>query len=158
MVTAFFALVAFQLSQLFASTTIDLGTNDHLLNIGLTSDMSLEELTSQLRMLVVEEWRSDTANEYINFLPTDIDYFAEVAQFETSGVFSGPISDLMPLAAANLLGIPLAIVTSEPTNPLISVCPSRDIVSSTPIFLAYFAYGPGHYDAASLNAGEFLKS
>jgi hypothetical protein len=68
------------------------------------------------------------------------------------------MGDLMPLAIANCLGIPLAIVTSEPSSPLISICPSRNILSTTPIFLAYSAYGPGHYDAALTSSSTTLET
>ena len=95
------------------------------------------------------------------FVSVDVDYVEEVSAFEQSGIFSGPMGDLMPLAIANLFRFPLAIITSEPNNPIISVCPSRNMVSATPIFLAYNSYGGGHYSAASkmqrtLSSGRFV--
>lgn len=79
--------------------------------------MNVQELSSALRILVVQEWKGDLAVDYANFVPDDVDYFSQVLRYES------PLGDLMPVAMANLLGIPLAIITSEPSNPLITVCP-----------------------------------
>lgn len=42
-------------------------TNDYLASIGLTSDMCIQMLAVQLRTLVVQEWRGDAVDEYVNF-------------------------------------------------------------------------------------------
>lgn len=143
----FFSSVAFQLLKLFSSDESRGHVIDHFANIGLTSDMCVQSLSIVLRNMVVEEWRGNAAAQYASFLPNEVDYFMEVARFESEGVFSGPVGDLMPLAVANVLGIPLVIITSEPSNPLISVCPNGNTITSAPIFLAYTSDGPGHYDA-----------
>ena len=53
------------------------------------------------------------------------------------------------MAMSNILGIPIAIVTAEPSQPLVNVCPRESADTPTPIFLAYNSAGPGHYDAIS---------
>jgi hypothetical protein len=77
-----------------------------------------------------------------------MDYISETINFETSGYFNSDLGDLMPIAMANVLRIPIVIVTSESHTPLISVCPEETILYSTPLFLTYSRLGAGHYDAA----------
>ena len=74
---------------------------------------------------------------YINFVSDSVDILAEVKQFEQSGYHHGPIGDLMPMAMANVLHMPFAIVTSELHSPLIRVCPSGNPITDLPLFLTY---------------------
>ena len=147
MAIAFFTAVAFQLHQLMPTTDVPAHVSNSLLSIGITTNMTIPQF---LRELVVEEWLSDHIDNYINFVSDSVDFLAEVTQFEQSGYHHGPLGDLMPMAMANVLHMPLAIVTSEAHSPLICVCPSRSPITDLPLFLAYNSFGAGHYDGAVL--------
>lgn len=147
----FFSAVAFHLSVLLSSPSVSDEILRHLLSIGIIPTMSENEMSIALRILVVDEWNRN-ADEYINFLPESSNFFGEVANYRVSGYFGGPLGDLMPLAMTNVLGIPLAIITTESHTPIISVCPQDQIRMGAPIFLAYTSYGLGHYDAAVLKS------
>ena len=111
-------------------------------------NMLITQISDVLRTLLVREWRGHREESYRNFLPESMDYISETINFETSGYFSSDLGDLMPIAMANVLRMPIVIVTSESHTPLISVCPEETILYSTPLFLAYNRLGAGHYDAA----------
>jgi hypothetical protein len=143
----FFTAVAFHLSNLLHSG--DNAIIEHLGQMGVLPSMTVPDLSIKLRNLIVQEWRGDFASDYASFLPDETNYLAEVQQYERPGFFGGNLGDLMPMAMANLLGIPLAIITSEPSTPLISVCPRGFVATPIPIFLAYISSGPGHYNAVS---------
>lgn len=51
----------------------------------------------------------------------------------------------MPLAAANALQIPIALVTSVQNMPFIIVTPEVESITSLPLFLAFTQEGAGHY-------------
>ena len=72
------------------------------------------------------------ADDYAGFLANDMDFFAEVCRYEQPGIFDGALGNLMPMAVANVLAIPLAFITSEQSNHKVG----------TPI-LAYNSFGPG---------------
>ena len=146
----FFTAVAFQLHQLMSSTDVPTLVVNSLSSIGITTNITIPQLASLLRKLVVEEWISDLIDNYINFVSDSVDFLAEVKKFEQSGYHVGPLGDLMPMAMANVLHMPLAIVTSEPHSPLISICPSGSPITGLPLFLAYNSFGAGHYDGAIL--------
>jgi len=146
----FFTAVAFQLHQLMSSTDVPTLVVNSLSSIGITTNMTIPQLASLLRKLVVEEWISDHIDNYINFVSDSVDFLAEVKKFEQSGYHVGPLGDLMPMAMANVLHMPLAIVTLEPHSPLISICPSGSPITGLPLFLAYNSFGAGHYDGAIL--------
>ena len=148
-----------------STTDVPAHVSNSLLSIGMTTNMTILQLASLLRELVVEEWLSDHIDNYINFVSDSVDFFAEVKQFEQSGYHHGPLGDLMPMAMANALHMPLAIVTSEAHSPLICVCPSGSPITDLPLFLAYNSFGAGHYDGAVLvprmfhhvNIGKFCE-
>ena len=145
----FFTAVAFQLLNFLNSASENYSIMQHLGKLGILPSMTVPELSNRLRTLIVQEWRSDFASDYANFLPDGTDYLLEVQQYERLGFFGSNLGDLMPMAMANLLGISLTIITSEPSTPLINVCPRGLVVTHLPIFLAYISSGPGHYNAVS---------
>ena len=147
----FFTAMAFQLHQLMSTTDVPDLVGNSLSSIGITTNMSIPQLAPLLRELVVEDWLSDRIDNYIfSFVSDSVDFLAEVKQFEQSGYHHGPLGDLMPMAMANVLHMPLAIVTSEPHSPLICVCPSGSPITDLPLFLAYDSFGAGHNDGAIL--------
>lgn len=138
-----FLPVALRLYQLMSTRDVLALVVNSLLSIGITTNMTIPQLE-----LVVEEWISDHIDSYINFVTDSVDFLAEVKQFGQSGYHYGPLGDLMPMAMANVLHMPFAIVTSEPHSPLIGVCPSGNPIIDLPLFLAYTSFGVGHYNEA----------
>ena len=53
----------------------------------------------------------------------------------------------MPLAMANVLQVPVVILTPHYLSPFISVFPRQQVDCVQPFMLAYDNSGPGHYDA-----------
>lgn len=148
--TVFFTSIAFQLQQLMSTSNVPALTVNSLTEIGITTNMTIPKLAHLLRKLLVEELRGQNIDSYVNFVSDNEDFLQEVKKFEQSGYYHGPLGDLMPIAMANVLHMPLAIVTSEPHSPLISICPSGSLITDLPLFLAYNSFGPGHYDGAVL--------
>lgn len=146
----FLTAVAFQLHQLMSTTDIPALVVNSVSSIGITTNMTIPQLASLLRELVEEEGISDHIDNYINFVSDSVDFLAERKQFKQSGYHHGPLGDLMAMAMANVLHMPLAVVTSEPHSPLISVCPSGSPITDLTLFLAYNSFGAGHYDGAVL--------
>ena len=144
----FFSAIAFHLSSLLSSPDTSNSILFHLNSIGITQNMLITQISDVLRTLLVREWRGHREESYRNFLPESMDYISETINFEASGYFSSDLGDLMPIAMANVLRMPIVIVTSESHTLLISVCPEETILYSTPLFLAYNRLGAGHYDVA----------
>ena len=64
----FFSAVAFQMSLLLSSHDTPHSVINHLNAIGIVQSMTVQEIATVLRMLVVNEWRGNQAEEYKNFL------------------------------------------------------------------------------------------
>lgn len=146
----FFYAIGFQLSNILQSSIAGIELSSHLNSLGITADMSNQRIATILRQLLVEEWNGDRKDDYMQFLPSNCNYSTELSNYENDNFFGGCLGDLMPIAMANVLNIPLTIISSQPHTPILSVCPERTIPNATPIFLAYNSFGPGHYDAAVL--------
>lgn len=144
----FFSAVGFHLASRLSSPETPQLIINHLNGIGITQKMSVAEIGQALRMLVVREWRGHREGTYRDFLPEHVDFHAESINFQQSGYFTGDLGDLMPMAMANVLRIPIIIITSEVHTPLINVCPEEAVLHNVPLFLAYNHLGVGHYDAA----------
>lgn len=110
---------------------------NQLSSLGLTADMEITELANALRELVVEEWTGPNAEEYMNFIDSEVNFYSEVSKYRTPGYFHGPLGDLMPIAMSNILNLPMCIITSESHTPVISICPRQAVTGSVPIMLAY---------------------
>jgi hypothetical protein len=54
--------------------------------------------------------------------------------------------NLLPVAIANCLGIIVILLSSDPKLPFQSIIPHADVHFTKPIYLAYTAFGSGHYD------------
>lgn len=73
-------------------------------------------------------------------------YMKELSHFEEQGVFSGQIGDMVMSVLADLLQIPIVLLTSIEGLPIIQIIP--DIIClHYQLYIAYNQYGPGHYDA-----------
>jgi hypothetical protein len=109
----------------------------------ITSDVALDEVSRILRELVVSEWTANQ-NEYRQFFQ-DIDLEREIERFTRSGEFAGALGDAVPMGMANVLNMPILIVTTVHNMPIVSVAP-RSSNNPGVIWLSYNQQGPGHYD------------
>lgn len=62
------------------------------------------------------------------------------------------IGDVVMKICANIIKIPIMVVTSNQSIPYIPFFPD-DVLSSEPIYVAYHFYGAGHYDATDPTYG-----
>ena len=56
----------------------------------------------------------------------------------------------MPLAMANILQMPIVLITSAQNMPIVTITPRR-IADEVSVVLAYTQRGVGHYDAVTQN-------
>ena len=75
---------------------------EHLAHLGLVN-LSEESLSNKLRALTVSEWSGENS-----FLTTD-NFDEEVMRFTHKGYFTGELGNLMVLATANVLKMPIVI-------------------------------------------------
>ena len=120
---------------------------DHLMSLSLFSG-SEDEDTFTLRQLFVEELIRGE-KEYSGFLSESASTITERAnEFRIPGVFDREIGDLTMKVCSNVLRIPIIIITSSRSTPVVPVVPDQSL-SNTPIYIAFHYYGGGHYDATN---------
>ena len=102
-------------------------------------------ISSKLRELTVQEWISHP-EEYQPFLGVDHSLSYEASKFLHDGYFSSELGNSMPLAMANVLNIPLVLITQMESMSVLPITP-RVTLHCQPIFVAYDHTGEGHYDA-----------
>ncbi len=137
----FFTSVAFQLQQILSSDQCSMEQQLNALRI--TSDVALDELSRILRELVVNEWIVNQ-NDYREFFQ-DIDLEHEIERFRRSGEFASALGDTLPMGMANVLNMPILILTTVHNMPIVSVA-QRSSNSPVVIWLSYNQQGPRHYD------------
>lgn len=125
--------------------------NHHLQSTLMGLGLSISELNNTkciaklIREAVVSEWTGINCEYYQRFVSVNI--MSEAPRYLASGEFSGSLGDLVILAIANILRVPITIFSSIPNMPLLCITSSlHDAVSSVPLYLAYIHSGPGHYD------------
>jgi len=95
----------------------------------------------------VDEWQGPFIEEYQQFFnDSEMDVYTEAEKFRPSGEFCRPLGDAMPLVMANVLQLPIVLITSAHNMPIVTVTP-RSIIYEASIILAYTQRGAGHYDA-----------
>jgi len=145
----FFTSVAFQLQQILSSNECSMEQRLFLNALGITSDDALDEISRILRELVVNEWIVNQ-HDYRAFFQ-DIDLEFETERFRRSGEFAGALGDALPLGMANVLNMPILILTTVHNMPIVSVAP-RSSNNAGVIWLSYTQQGAGHYDTLVANA------
>ena len=119
----------------------------------------MEELATLLRKLVVDEWVGPFSEDNLDFSHGEArrNYVEEAEKYRMCGTFAGPLGDAMPLALANVLGMPLIILSLDNSTPFLDICPREIKCELFPLYLAHYSTGPGHYDtlvSRSDNANE----
>ena len=118
----------------------------HLKSTGLKLYGSCNELSLQLRKLIVEEWLGTNQLHYKSFITNSSDTESDAKKFLDPTYFQGSLGDSMVLAMSNVLCIPIIIFSTIPNNSITPVMPQKVICDSL-ILVVYNHMGAGHYDA-----------
>ena len=119
----------------------------HVCSLGL--GVAEENDAMRLRQLFVNELLTNK-QEYKEWLTEDCTE-ADIEMFKRNGFFTSELGDLCAKACANVLKIPLVLITALPDVPSVPFIP-KSFVTTSPIFIAYDHSGPGHYNATK---GEY---
>lgn len=107
----FFLSVAYALEHNIISNQST--SNDvikHLDALGLTNSSDKSGISLSLRKLVVEEWITHS-DSYKPFLTGDQTFEDEAKAFLNNGHFATDLGNSMPLAMANVLCLPIVVIT-----------------------------------------------
>ena len=117
----------------------------HLIGLGLLK--TEKEDTRKLRECFVDEIVKEE-NELLAFFPSqDRNEITQTAkQFRRQGVFDTALGDFVIRVCAELLRVPIMVVTSLSSLPYVPFVPSNPL-SRQFMYVAYHYYGAGHYDA-----------
>ena len=116
---------------------------DHLTSLGLGK--SVDEDVNQLRQLFVNCVQSNDHYQMLIGIPS-ADLNVETERFREPGTFCGEVGDLVIKVCSDMLQVPIIVVTSINGSPYVPFIPD-DAVLCKAIYIAYKAFGPGHYDA-----------
>jgi len=119
----------------------------HLDALGLINSSDINGICARLRELIVEEWLANSAS-YSPFLTGSQTFEDEAKAFLIDGHFATDLGNSMPLAMANVLGLPIVVFTQMENLPVLPISP-RECIQCMPIFLAFDQSGVGHYDAVT---------
>ena len=148
-----FRAVARNICRLTQRSGIDSHVTGHLAHLGLLN-LNETSLTEKLRALTVSEWSGENRQQYESFLTTD-NFEREVELFKHQGYFTGELGNLMVLAMANVLKMPIVIFSSLENFPTIPILPCKQLNGMPPtLFVSFNASGCGHYDYACLGDKE----
>ena len=138
----FFHAVSFQLLKLLKGENGQPIQNS-LRALGISSEESVATIAAVPRQRVVDEWQGPFIEEYQQFFnDSEMDVYTEAEKFRRSGEFCRPLGGAMPLAMANVLQLPIVLITSAQNMPIVTVTP-RSIIYESSIILAYTYAGVG---------------
>ena len=144
----FFQSVAYALEH---SVITNGSTSNHVIQhlnaLGLINGSEKIDICAHLRKLVVEEWLSHP-DSYKPFLTGTRTFEVEAKAFLKNGHFATDLGNSMPLAMANVLCLPIVVMTQMENLPVLPITP-RDCLQCMPIFIAFDQSGAGHYDAVT---------
>ena len=120
---------------------------ERLTHLGLGNDEDSDVL--KLRQLFVDNVQSNDHYQMLSGIPS-AELNAETERFREPGTFSGDIGDLVIKVCSDFLRIPILVVTSINGSPYVPFIPDEPVITK-PIYIAFNAYGPGHYDGTQAN-------
>ena len=138
-----FRAVARNVSKLTATEGLSSQAYKHLANLGLVN-LDKESLRDSLRVLTISEWLGENRPHYESFLRTD-NFDAEVKRFTHKGYFTGELGNLMVLAMANVLKMPIVIFSLLENYPTIPILPHGQLNDMPTLLVSFNAAGCGHY-------------
>ena len=123
--------------------------NQHLRLLGIEADKTdVRTIGQTLRELTVKKFLGVHRDEYVSYLDlTHREHFENMAnKFNNKGCFDCELGNATPLALADVLQVPLIIMSSTENFPVIPVIP-RKTLTNAPMYITYQRIGAGHYDA-----------
>ena len=115
---------------------------------GIGFGKSTKEDASLLRTLFIQELMNNV-DRYKNWIGLDEHhFFQEVSYLKQEGSFGSNLADLCVKVCANVLGLPIVVITSYPSAPQFSFFPTQ-MIFSKPIYITFNHTSPGHYDGTS---------
>lgn len=102
-----------------------------------------------LRQLFVNSVQSSEHYQLLTGIPLP-EMNAETERFRDQGSFCGDVGDLVIKVCSDILQTPIIIITSIHGAPYVPFIPD-DAVTDEVLYLAYNAFGPGHYDGTAKN-------
>jgi hypothetical protein len=152
-----FTATAFQILQELDRLNCPPTLKTHLERLGIQNieQGNSKYVAQKLRSLVVDEWQSQFADEYMEFFLYTSEvgqdkknmFMLEAEEFRNAGVSARSLGDCVLLALPNILKLPFMILTTQTMSPFTDICPRSIVAGARPIFLAYESSGPGHYNA-----------
>ena len=109
--------------------------------------------TFALRQLFADEITTECCETNQFLCGTSQEIWRKASEFRARGVFDREIGDVVMKICANIIKIPIMVVTSNQSIPYVPFFPD-DLLSSEPIYVAYHFYGAGHYDATDPTYGK----
>ena len=103
----------------------------------------------KLRQLFVDNVQSNDHYQMLSGIPST-ELNAETERFREPGTFSGDIGDLVIKICSDFLQIPILVVNSINGSPYVPFIPDEQVPTKA-IYIAFNAYGPGHYDGTQAN-------
>ena len=119
---------------------------------------SADEDVNQLRQLFVNNVQSNEHYQMLTGIPSD-EMNTETERFREPGTFCGEVGDLIIKVCSDILQVPIIVVTSINGSPYVPFIPDDALITNA-IYIAYTAFGPGHYDGtlpAEKDTGNMAK-
>ena len=132
-----FSAVAFQLKNRYSMEGIDSLLNQHLRLLGIEADKTdVQAIEQTLRELTVKEFLGVHRDEYASYLDlTHREHFEDMAnKFVNRGFFDCELGNATPLVLANVLQVPLVIMSSTENFPVIPVIP-KETLTNAPMYI-----------------------
>ena len=113
----------------------------HLRHLGIEADKTdIQTMGQVLRALIVKEFLGVHRDEYASYMYLDLthcEYFDNMAnKFVNRGFFDCELGNATPLALANVLQVPLVIMSSTENFPVIPAIP-RETLTNAPMYITY---------------------
>lgn len=103
----------------------------------------------KLCQLFVDNVQSNDHYQMLSRIPS-AELNAKTERFREPGTFSGDIGDLVIKVCSDFLRRPILVVTSINGSPYVPFIPDEPVITK-PIYIAFNAYGPRHYDGTQAN-------
>ena len=153
----FFLSIAYAIvNSIIPNKAISIDLASHLESLGLMNCKDTNEMSHKLRGLIVHEWISHP-EDYQPFLGVGHLLDHEASLFLNDGYFASELGNCMALAMANLLNLPIVVITQMESMSVVSVTP-RETLQCLPIFVAFDHSGEGHYDAVAHSTSHSVST
>ena len=150
----FFLAIAYALEHVLPNQPDSKDILRHLESLRLAGCSTGEDICAKLRKLMFEEWMAHS-DLYQHFLAKEQIFESEAKLFLNDGHFATDLGNAMPLAMANVLKLPIVIITQMENLPVLPITP-RETIKCMSIFLAFDQSGAGHYDAVDMSSSQSM--